>query len=76
MDKSFLTPDFQARCIDNALWVGIGIFGLLYYPRRIRRRVEAGTLPEARAKSQLLRVRLISYFAIAIGVLRILRFLP
>jgi hypothetical protein len=76
MNNPFLTPDFQARCIDNAIWLAIGIFGLLYYPRRIRRRIAAGTLTEARAKSQLTKVWLISYFAIAFGVLRILRVLP
>jgi hypothetical protein len=76
MNNSFVGPDFQARCIDNAIWVGIGIFGLLYYPRRIRRRVKAGTLTETRGKTQLTRVWLISYFAIGFGVLRIFKVLP
>ena len=76
MDKSFLHADFVGRCIDNAIWLGIGIVGLLYYPWKIRRDVQADTLTEANGKSRLLQVRMLCCFAIAVGVFRILRVLP
>jgi hypothetical protein len=76
MDKSFLTADFVGRCIDNAIWLGIGIFGLLYYPWKIRRDIKADILTEAKGKSRLSQVRMLCYFAIAVGVFRILKVIP
>jgi hypothetical protein len=76
MDKSFVTADFIGRCIDNAIWLGIGIVGLLYYPWKIRRDIASSILAEGQGKSRLQKVRMLSYFAIAVGLLRILRVLP
>ena len=76
MEKSFLTADFVGRCIDNAIWLGIGIVGLLYYPWKIRRDIESSVLTEGQGKSRLQKVRMLCYCAIAVGVLRTLRVLP
>jgi hypothetical protein len=76
MDKSFINADFIGRCIDNAIWLGIGIVGLIYYPWKIRRDIKADILTEAKGKSRLSQVRILCYFAIAVGVFRILRVLP
>ena len=73
---SFARADYIGRCLDNAVWLGIGIVGLLYYPWKIRRDIKADILTEAKGKSRLSQVRMISCFAIAVGVLRILRVLP
>ena len=76
MDKSFINADFVGRCIDNAIWLGIGIFGLLYYPGKIRRDIKAGTLTEEQGASRLQKARIACCFAIAMGVFRILKVLP
>ena len=76
MNQTFLHADFVGRCIDNAIWLGIGIVGLVYYPWKIRRDIKADMLTEAKGKSRLSQIRMISCFAIAVGVLRILRVLP
>jgi hypothetical protein len=76
MDTSFTTADLVGRCIDNAIWLGIGIFGLLYYPWKIRRDIKVSILTEGQGKSRLQKVRMLCYFCIAMGVFRILRVIP
>jgi hypothetical protein len=76
MDKSFLTADLVGRCIDNAIWLGIGIFGLLYYPWKIRRDIKTSILTEEQGKARLKKVRLLCYFCIAMGVFRIVGVIP
>lgn len=76
MNFSFTVYNLLGRCLDNSIWLGAGVLGLLYYPRRIRREVKAGTLGEIEAKKKLQTIRLCCYFAIAVGVLRILGILP
>jgi hypothetical protein len=76
MDHSFATADFAGRFIDNGIWLGIGIVGLLYYPGRIRRDIEASILTKGQGKSRLQQVQALSCFAIVVGVFRILRVLP
>jgi hypothetical protein len=76
MDKSLITADFVGRCLDNAIWLGIGIVGLLYYPSKIRRDIKASILTDAQGRSRLKKVRMVCYFAIVIGLLRIIRVLP
>jgi len=72
MLASFAVHDLTGRGIDNAIWLAIGVIGLLYYPRRIRRDIKAGHLAEGHGKTKLQRVKMCCYFAIAIGVFRIL----
>jgi hypothetical protein len=76
MDQSFLHADFVGRCIDNAIWLGIGIFGLLFYPWKIRRDIKADILTEAKGKARLFQVRMLSCFCLAVGLLRVFRVLP
>jgi len=68
----FATADYIGRCGDNAIWLGIGIFGLLYYPWKIRRDIKANILTEGQGKSRLQKVRMLCYFSIAMGVFNIL----
>ena len=68
--------DLIARSVDNAVWFGVGIFGLLYYPCRIRRDVEANLLGSTQGATRLKKIRICCYFAIGVGVLRILGVLP
>jgi hypothetical protein len=69
---SFARADYIGRCLDNSVWLGIGIVGLLYYPWKIRRDVKANMLTEGLGKARLQKVRMLCYFAIAVGVFRIL----
>lgn len=76
MDKSFVTADLVGRCFDNAIWLGIGMAGFLYYPRKVRRDIEASRLTEEQGRSRLQIVQMLCYFAIGMGILRIFGVLP
>lgn len=67
MDKTFITYDFIGRCLDAAIPLAIGIIGLLYYPRRIRRDIKSGNLTEGQGRMRLQKVKTLSYFAILFG---------
>jgi hypothetical protein len=68
MDKTFITHDFVARCLDGAIPLAVGIFGLLYYPRRIRRDIESGKLTLLQGAKNLKKVKIIACFAILFGI--------
>jgi hypothetical protein len=72
----FATADFIGRSIDNCIWLGIGIIGLLYYPSKIRRDIASGILSEATGKSRLQKVRVLCFFSIAVGAFNIYTSLP
>ena len=45
------TPaDFIGRRIDNAIDIGLGVAMLLVVPRQVKRKCEAGTMTERKAK--------------------------
>ena len=43
--------DFIGRCIDNAIYIGIGICWLWLLPGQVKRAVEKGKMTEAKAKT-------------------------
>ncbi len=50
--------------------------GFLYYPRKVRRDIEASRLTEEQGRSRLQIVQMLCYFAIGVGILRIFGVLP
>jgi hypothetical protein len=63
--------DYIARCIDNAVYIGLGVAVLLIAPRQIKRKIEAGKLTEAKAKSMSKIVWPLGCLMIAYGIFRI-----
>jgi len=43
--------DYIARCIDNAICIGLGVSVLLLMPGVIKRGLESGKMTEAKAKT-------------------------
>lgn len=71
MDPSFFKVDFVARCVDNAVYIGLGVAVFLIVPRQIRRKLESGKLTEAKAKSLSKVVLPFGCLLIGYGIFRI-----
>jgi hypothetical protein len=71
MDPVPIRADFVARCIDNAVYIGLGIAVLIGAPYQIRRKLQSGKITEAKAKSMSKVVWPLGLFIIAYGVFRI-----
>jgi hypothetical protein len=74
MNKTSITPDFIGQCIDTAIPFALGIIGLLYYPRRIAKRIESGKLSEEDGKKRLKRTRIACCAIMLLGVLKLTEF--
>jgi hypothetical protein len=68
MDKTIIAHDLIARCLDGAIPLAIGMFGLIYYPRRISREIESGKLTRLQGAKNLKKVKAIACFAILFGI--------
>lgn len=64
--------DYIGRCIDNAVYIGLGIALLLIVPRQMKRKLEAGTMTEAKAKKMTTIAWLTGGVMIAYGIFRII----
>jgi hypothetical protein len=64
--------DYIARCIDNAIYIGLGIAVLFVVPRQIKRKLDAGKFAEAKAKSMSNIVRPLGCLMIAYGIFKII----
>lgn len=51
MDPTFVKVDYIARCIDNAVYVGLGIAILLIVPYQIRHKLNLGKITNEKAKT-------------------------
>jgi hypothetical protein len=71
MDLMFAQIDYIARCIDNAVYIGLGVAVLLIAPRQIRRKLESGKITEAKAKSMSKIVWPLGLLMIGYGIFRI-----
>jgi hypothetical protein len=69
-----MTPDFVGRCIDTAIPLTVGLIGLVYYPRRIRKEVESGKWTEAEGKHRIIRFKIACFLFILLGVLMLSKF--
>jgi len=48
---SFARADYIGRCLDNAIYIGMGICWLWLLPGQVKRAVESGRMTEAKAKT-------------------------
>lgn len=48
---SFAGADYTGRCLDNAIYLGIGICWLWLLPGQVQRAVASGRMTEAKAKT-------------------------
>ena len=72
MDPSSMNPDYIGRCVDNAIYVGLGIAVLLIAPRQIRRKLESGKITDAKAKIMSKLVWPLGLVLIGYGIFRII----
>jgi len=72
MDPTFVKVDYVARCIDSAVYIGLGVAVLLVVPRQIRRKLESGKLTEVKAKSMSKVVLPLGCLLIGYGIFRII----
>ncbi len=71
MDPTFAKVDYVAHCIDNAVYIGLGVAVLLIAPRQIRRKLEAGKITEGKAKTMSKVVWPLGLLMIGYGIFRI-----
>jgi hypothetical protein len=71
MDPTFVKVDYIARCIDNAVYIGLGVAVLLIAPRQICRKLKAGKITEVKAKTMSKVLWPLSLLMIGYGVFRI-----
>jgi hypothetical protein len=71
MDPTYVKVDYVARCIDNAIYIGLGVAVLLIAPRQIRRKHESGKITEAKAKTMSKVVWPMGLLMIGYGIFRI-----
>ncbi|HKW29637.1 MAG TPA: hypothetical protein VJT54_09895 [Verrucomicrobiae bacterium] len=48
---SFAKADYTGRCLDNVVYIGIGICWLWLLPGQVKRAVESGRMSETKAKT-------------------------
>ncbi|MGA9452691.1 MAG: hypothetical protein WBW41_15260 [Verrucomicrobiia bacterium] len=71
MDPTFVKVDYVARCIDNAVYIGLGMAVLLIAPRQIRRKHETGKITEAKARTMSKVVWPLGCLMIGYGIFKI-----
>jgi hypothetical protein len=69
---SFAKADFIGRCLDNAVYIGLGIAMIIVGLYQIRKKVRSGEYDEAKAKSQTKRAWLVGCLIMGIGVFQFL----
>jgi hypothetical protein len=75
MDPVFAKYYYLGRCLYAALPLVLGVAGLLYYPRRIKKDVESGKLSETEGKQHLKKYRIAFCLILLLGVMQIIRLL-
>jgi uncharacterized membrane protein YfcA len=65
-----MTPDFIGRCLDDAVFVGLGIAMIVVGLYRIRKKVKSGEYDEEKGKSQSKRAWLCGCLLIGAGILK------
>jgi hypothetical protein len=63
--------DYIGRCLDNAVYIGLGSAVVFVMPYQIKRKLEAGKLAEAKAASMSKIVRPLGCLMIAYGIFRV-----
>jgi hypothetical protein len=64
--------DYIGRCIDNAVYIGLGVAMLLIVPRQMKRKLAAGTMTEEKAKKMTKIAVVTGGVMIAYGIFRII----
>ena len=71
MLATIVTGQFIGGCVEDAFWIGVGVYVVWFWPRRIRRDISLGktTKEQGLAKLKKFNPRL-GYFIIIIGLMR------
>ncbi len=66
----FARADFIGRCLDNAVYIGLGIAMIIVGLYRIRKKVRSGEYDEVKGKSQSKRAWIVGCLFIGLGISR------
>lgn len=72
MDPTTIKIDYLGRCIDNAIYLGLGIAVLLIAPCQIRSKLKLGKITEAKAKTMSKVVWPFGLLLVGYGIFRII----
>jgi hypothetical protein len=72
MDPTSIKVDYVARCVDNAVYIGLGVAVLLIAPHQIRQKLKSGKITEEKAKTMSKVVWPLGLLLIGYGIFRII----
>jgi hypothetical protein len=65
------TGQFIGGCVENALWIGVGVYVVWFWPRSVRRDITSGKTTEAQGLAKLKKFNpRLGYLIILWGLLR------
>jgi hypothetical protein len=71
MDPTFVKADYVARCIDNVVYIGLGVAVLVIAPHQIRQKLKSGKITEEKARIMSKVVWPLGLLLIGYGIFRI-----
>jgi hypothetical protein len=72
MDPTSFKTDYFARCIDNAVYIGLGIAVLLLAPYQIRKKLKSGKITEEKANKMSKVVWPLGLLLVGYGIFKII----
>ena len=71
MDPSLLKSDCVARCVDNAIYIVLGVLVVVFAPRQLHKKMENGKITKEKAKTMSKAVWPLGCLLIGYGIFRI-----
>jgi hypothetical protein len=66
------TGQFIGGCIEDVIWIGVGAYVVWFWPRRVRRAVQAGTISDEQGQAKLKRFNpRFGYLIVIFGLVRL-----
>jgi len=66
------TGQFIGSCVEDLIWVGVGVYVVWFWPRRVRRDVQAGTMSDEQGRAKLKKFNpRIGYLIAIFGLVRL-----
>lgn len=69
-----MSLDFIGHCIDTAIPFAIGVIGLVYFPRRVRKDIESKKHSDEDGKKRLKKYKIFCYLILLLGFLKLTEF--
>jgi len=66
------TGQFIGECVENIIWIGAGVYVVWFWPRRVRRDIQAGAISDEQGRAKLKKFNpRFGYLIILLGLLRV-----